>query len=179
MSGSRFLYGLLFVLLLCFWFVAYRYGGETENVSAQSTLLGALLIFLLRLSDMTLDTLRLMFTMRGHKWLTAFVGFMQAAIVIVAITNGPRPCGNARVRRRIRVRNPCRGDLQAYGARHSHRRIIRRRARRSLALFAAPRSRRRSAAPERTGGVHRQLHDSPLRLKTVKSLAEKSIRPPS
>lgn len=81
----RFLYALLFPLLLGFWFVAYKYGAEADNLSSQSVLLGALLIFLLRLSDMTLDTLRLTFTMRGHKYLAALVGFMQAAIVVVAI----------------------------------------------------------------------------------------------
>lgn len=85
MANARFLYILLFPLLIGFWFVAYKFGGETETVSTHSALLGALLIFLLRLSDMTLDTLRLTFTMRGHKWLAAFVGFMQAAIVVVAI----------------------------------------------------------------------------------------------
>ena len=57
-------------------------------------LLGALLIFLLRLSDMTLDTLRLTFTMRGHKWLAALVGFMQAAIVVVAIARVVRNVTN-------------------------------------------------------------------------------------
>ncbi len=94
MSGSRFLYGLLFLLLIGFWFVAYKYGGDTDTVGMQSALLGALLIFLLRLSDMTLDTMRLMFTMRGHKWLAALVGFMQAAIVVVAIAKVVRNVTN-------------------------------------------------------------------------------------
>ncbi len=94
MANSRFLIILVLPLLLCFWFVAYRYGGDTELVSTQSVLLGALLIFLLRLSDMTLDTLRLMFTMQGHKWLAALVGFMQAAIVVVAIARVVRGVTN-------------------------------------------------------------------------------------
>lgn len=85
MSGNRFLYSLLLLLLLCFWFFAYNTGGNTEAMSRQSALLGALMIFVLRLSDMTLDTMRLIFTLRGHKWLAGLVGFMQAAIVVVAI----------------------------------------------------------------------------------------------
>ncbi|HVR73813.1 MAG TPA: DUF5698 domain-containing protein [Planctomycetota bacterium] len=85
MFGNRFLYSLLLILLLCFWFFAYKTGGNTADLSRQSPLLGALMIFVLRLSDMTLDTMRLIFTMRGHKWLAGLVGFMQAAIVVVAI----------------------------------------------------------------------------------------------
>ena len=85
MNGSKFLYSLLFVVLVCFWLLAYKSGGQTESASFLHPILGALLIFFLRLSDMTLDTLRLTFTLRGHKYLAALVGFMQAAIVVVAI----------------------------------------------------------------------------------------------
>src|SRR5688572_19511130 len=85
MLSNRFLSILLLILLLCFWFFAYKTGGNTADLSRQSPLLGALMIFVLRLSDMTLDTMRLIFTMRGHKWLAGLVGFMQAAIVVVAI----------------------------------------------------------------------------------------------
>jgi uncharacterized protein YebE (UPF0316 family) len=85
MAGSKLLYSVLFVVLICFWVLAWKTGGQTESASTHLPLLGALLIFFLRLSDMTLDTLRLTFTMRGHKYLAALVGFMQAAIVVVAI----------------------------------------------------------------------------------------------
>jgi uncharacterized protein YebE (UPF0316 family) len=48
--------------------------------------LSALLIFGLRLSDMTLDTLRMLFVLRGRKWLAGLIGFCQAVIFIAAIT---------------------------------------------------------------------------------------------
>jgi uncharacterized protein YebE (UPF0316 family) len=51
-----------------------------------SPLLSALLIFALRLSDMTLDTLRLLFVLRGRKLLAGLVGFAQATIFIVALS---------------------------------------------------------------------------------------------
>jgi uncharacterized protein YebE (UPF0316 family) len=47
--------------------------------------LSALLIFGLRLADMTLDTLRTLYVMRGRKWLAAAIGFCQASIYVVAI----------------------------------------------------------------------------------------------
>lgn len=48
--------------------------------------LSALLIFFLLVSDRTLDTLRLLFMMRGRKLVAGWVGFFQALIFIVAIT---------------------------------------------------------------------------------------------
>ncbi|MCK4725039.1 MAG: DUF2179 domain-containing protein [Anaerolineales bacterium] len=48
-------------------------------------LLGAGLIFLLRVGDMTLDTLRVLFVMRGRKAAAWFLGFFQAVIFILAI----------------------------------------------------------------------------------------------
>jgi uncharacterized protein YebE (UPF0316 family) len=48
-------------------------------------LLSALLIFLLRLSDMTLDTLRLLFMMRGRKITSGLIGAAQATIFVIAI----------------------------------------------------------------------------------------------
>ena len=59
-----------------------------------SPFLSALLIFGLRLSDMTLDTLRLLFVLRGRKWLAGLVGFAQATIFVVAITEVIRNVGN-------------------------------------------------------------------------------------
>ncbi|MBI3359823.1 MAG: DUF2179 domain-containing protein [Chloroflexi bacterium] len=57
-------------------------------------LLSALLIFALRLSDMTLDTLRMLFVMRGRKWLAGVIGFAQSAIFVVAITTVIRNVNN-------------------------------------------------------------------------------------
>ena len=47
--------------------------------------LGAGLIFLLRVGDMSLDTLRVLFVMRGKKALVWVLGFFQATIFILAI----------------------------------------------------------------------------------------------
>jgi uncharacterized protein YebE (UPF0316 family) len=48
---------------------------------------GAGLIFLLRVSDMTLDTLRVLVVMRGKKSIAWFLGFFQAAIFVLAISS--------------------------------------------------------------------------------------------
>jgi uncharacterized protein YebE (UPF0316 family) len=47
--------------------------------------LSALLIFILRVSDMTLDTLRVLFVMRGKKRIAWILGFFQSAIFVLAI----------------------------------------------------------------------------------------------
>lgn len=47
--------------------------------------LSALLIFALRVSDMTLDTLRVLFVMRGKKRIAWILGFFQSAIFVLAI----------------------------------------------------------------------------------------------
>jgi uncharacterized protein YebE (UPF0316 family) len=47
--------------------------------------LSALLIFILRVSDMTLDTLRVLFVMRGKKRVAWILGFFQSAIFVLAI----------------------------------------------------------------------------------------------
>ncbi len=49
--------------------------------------LGALTIFALRVSDMTLDTLRMLFVMRGRKPVAWALGFCQSVIFVVAITS--------------------------------------------------------------------------------------------
>jgi len=49
--------------------------------------LGAGLIFLLRVSDMTLDTLRVLVVMRGKKAIAWVLGFFQAAIFVLAISS--------------------------------------------------------------------------------------------
>ncbi|MFU8771683.1 MAG: DUF2179 domain-containing protein [Anaerolineales bacterium] len=45
------------------------------------------MIFALRVTDMSLDTLRVLFVMRGKKPITWFLGFFQASIFIIAITS--------------------------------------------------------------------------------------------
>lgn len=49
--------------------------------------LAAGLIFLLRVSDMTLDTLRVLVVMRGRKGLAWVLGLFQSAIFVTAITS--------------------------------------------------------------------------------------------
>ncbi len=53
----------------------------------QSAWLGAGLIFLMRVLDMTLDTLRVLVVMRGKKGIVWFLGFFQSTIFVLAITN--------------------------------------------------------------------------------------------
>lgn len=49
--------------------------------------LGAGLIFLLRVTDMTLDTLRVLVVMRGRKSIAWILGFFQAGIFVLAISS--------------------------------------------------------------------------------------------
>ncbi len=49
-------------------------------------ILSALFIFALRVADMTLDTLRVLFMMRGQRWTAAVIGFFQATIFVIAIS---------------------------------------------------------------------------------------------
>lgn len=58
-----------------------------ENWFTLSALTGAGLIFALRVSDMTLDTLRVLVVMRGRKGIAWVLGFFQALIFVIAITN--------------------------------------------------------------------------------------------
>ncbi len=58
-----------------------------ENWLTLSALAGAGLIFLLRVSDMTLDTLRVLVVMRGRKGIAWVLGFFQASIFVIAITS--------------------------------------------------------------------------------------------
>src|ERR1700690_3250735 len=53
---------------------------------SSSAWLGALTIFCLRITDMSLDTLRLLFVMRGRKALVWTLGFFESAVYIIAIT---------------------------------------------------------------------------------------------
>ncbi|MBI5292591.1 MAG: DUF2179 domain-containing protein [Chloroflexi bacterium] len=57
-------------------------------------LLSALFIFALRLADMTLDTLRVLFMMRGRKLTAGLIGFAQATIFVIAISQVLSQLGN-------------------------------------------------------------------------------------
>ncbi len=57
-----------------------------EWTLTSQTLLGALLIFFLRLANMSLDTLRVMFIVRGGKLATWLLGFVQSVIFVIAFT---------------------------------------------------------------------------------------------
>jgi uncharacterized protein YebE (UPF0316 family) len=63
------------------------------NLTPQA-LLTAGLIFLLRVSDMTLDTLRVLMVMRGKKGIAWVLGFFQSAIFILAISSVLTNLGN-------------------------------------------------------------------------------------
>ena len=56
--------------------------------------MGAGLIFILRVFDMTFDTLRLLVVMRGKRLPAWFLGFFQAAIFVLAISNVLRNLDN-------------------------------------------------------------------------------------
>jgi uncharacterized protein YebE (UPF0316 family) len=51
-----------------------------------SAWLGALIIFGLRITDMSLDTLRMLFMIRGRKALVWTIGLFQSAVFVIAIT---------------------------------------------------------------------------------------------
>jgi len=45
-----------------------------------------LFVFAMRLTDMSLDTFRLLLVMRGQKWLAGFIGMIQATVFILAVS---------------------------------------------------------------------------------------------
>lgn len=57
-------------------------------------ILGGLLIFCLRLCDVTLGTLRIVMTVRGRKLFAALFGFIEVTIFVVAISRVVRNMGN-------------------------------------------------------------------------------------
>jgi uncharacterized protein YebE (UPF0316 family) len=58
-----------------------------NNLLSLSAWLAAGLIFALRVSDMTLDTLRVLTVMRGRKGIAWILGFFQSSIFVLAITS--------------------------------------------------------------------------------------------
>lgn len=53
----------------------------------QGPIVSAIVIFLLRIGDMSLDTIRVLFVVRGKKKLAWILGFFQALIFVVAISS--------------------------------------------------------------------------------------------
>ena len=56
--------------------------------------LGGLLIFVLRLTDVSLGTLRILMTVRGRKLWAALIGFVEVTIFVVAISQVVRNATN-------------------------------------------------------------------------------------
>lgn len=52
-----------------------------------AAILGGLLIFVLRIGDMSLDTMRMLFVVRGKKKLAWILGFCQSLIFVIAISS--------------------------------------------------------------------------------------------
>ena len=55
---------------------------------------GALLIFCLRIVDVSLDTMRVLFTVRGKRTIAGFLGFFQAMIWIFAVGSAIKHLGS-------------------------------------------------------------------------------------
>jgi uncharacterized protein YebE (UPF0316 family) len=58
-----------------------------EVLLSPAAWLAALLIFLLRVADMALDTVRVLFVVRGKRKLAWILGFFQSMIFVIAITS--------------------------------------------------------------------------------------------
>lgn len=56
-------------------------------ITSPEAWLAALTIFALRVTDMSLDTLRMLFVVRGRKRIAWALGFGQAAVFVIAITS--------------------------------------------------------------------------------------------
>jgi uncharacterized protein YebE (UPF0316 family) len=65
-----------------------------ENILSLTAWLTVGLIFSLRVCDMTLDTLRVLFVMRNRKLFAWILGFFQSAIYVVAISSVLRNLNN-------------------------------------------------------------------------------------
>lgn len=58
-----------------------------ESFLSPDLWLGAAMIFLARVADMTFDTLRMLFVMRGRKGIAWVLGFLQSLIFVLAIAS--------------------------------------------------------------------------------------------
>lgn len=59
-----------------------------------SILLGGLLIFVFRVTEVSLATVRMLWMIRGRRWLSAVLGFAQAAIFVLAVSRVVTDIGN-------------------------------------------------------------------------------------
>lgn len=59
-----------------------------------TAILGGVLIFCLRVTDVTLGTMRILMTVRGQKLLAALIGFVEVTIFVVAISQVVRNVNN-------------------------------------------------------------------------------------
>lgn len=57
-----------------------------EFLTSPDAWFSALVIFLLRITDMSLDTIRVLFVVRGQKKVAWLLGFFQSAVFVIAIT---------------------------------------------------------------------------------------------
>lgn len=64
------------------------------NSALLPPILGGILIFCLRLTDVTLGTMRILMTVRGRKLFAALLGFVEVTIFVVAISQVVRDAGN-------------------------------------------------------------------------------------
>jgi uncharacterized protein YebE (UPF0316 family) len=64
------------------------------NPALITAILGGVLIFCLRLTDVTLGTLRILMTVRGQKLFAALIGFVEVTIFVVAISQVVRDANN-------------------------------------------------------------------------------------
>lgn len=64
------------------------------NSALFAAILGGVLIFCLRLTDVTLGTMRILMTVRGRKLFAALIGFVEVTIFVVAISQVIRDAGN-------------------------------------------------------------------------------------
>ncbi len=55
-------------------------------MEAATPLLAGLFVFAMRVTDMSLDTLRLLFVIRGRKFLAGGIGVIQATVFILAVS---------------------------------------------------------------------------------------------
>jgi len=65
-----------------------------ENWFTLATLLNSLLIFALRVCDMSLDTVRVLFVMRGRKGIAWAIGFVQSGVFLIAFASALKSIDN-------------------------------------------------------------------------------------
>lgn len=59
--------------------------GQNREIDRMEAIVGALLIFALRICDVSIGTMRVMFTVRGARGFAAGLGFLEAAIWLLAV----------------------------------------------------------------------------------------------